>query len=252
MGVGVGVDVGVGGTSLAHEGVLLSRRGCVARSSGERRGRRQRAGGTEYNGGKRADRSDRDDTISTGKVDVRLPGKMNSNSHGARPVHQIITMPKRIRTSGLSIKNSLSAPRPDCARAIKQICTSRQENQLSISANKETKMTEAELGVADHILWQFQYAQKCWARSVRDQGDHLCCHGRQALRISGCGGRCERHCCRLAVETRERSDGGILSRIPQRVSELDPLPPSQVRSTVCLSTRWTTLLSSKVNLPERN
>jgi len=26
------------------------------------------------------------------EVDVRLPGKGNSNSHGARPVHMIITM----------------------------------------------------------------------------------------------------------------------------------------------------------------
>ena len=41
------------------------------------------------------------------KVDVRLPGKGNSNSHGARPVHLIITMIKWIRTSGLSMKNSL-------------------------------------------------------------------------------------------------------------------------------------------------
>ena len=43
------------------------------------------------------------------KVDVRLPGKGNSNSHGARPVHLIITMIKWIRTSRFSIKNSLSA-----------------------------------------------------------------------------------------------------------------------------------------------
>jgi len=43
------------------------------------------------------------------KVDVRLPGKGNSNSHGARPVHLTITMTKWIRTSRLSIKNSLSA-----------------------------------------------------------------------------------------------------------------------------------------------
>jgi len=43
------------------------------------------------------------------KVDVRLPGKGNSNSHGAMPVHLIITMIKWIRTSTLSIKNSLSA-----------------------------------------------------------------------------------------------------------------------------------------------
>jgi len=42
------------------------------------------------------------------KVDTRLPGKGNSNSHGARPVHLIITMIKWIRTSRLSMKNSLS------------------------------------------------------------------------------------------------------------------------------------------------
>ena len=45
--------------------------------------------------------------IHTRKVDVRLPGKGNSNSNGARPVHLIITMIKWIRTSSLSIKNSL-------------------------------------------------------------------------------------------------------------------------------------------------
>jgi len=42
------------------------------------------------------------------KVDVRLPGKGNSNSSGARPVHLIITLIKWIRTSRLSKKNSLS------------------------------------------------------------------------------------------------------------------------------------------------
>jgi len=46
--------------------------------------------------------------IRVGKVDVRLPGKGNSNSHGARPVHPIITMIKWIRTSRLSMKNCLS------------------------------------------------------------------------------------------------------------------------------------------------
>jgi len=44
------------------------------------------------------------------KVDVRLPGKGDSNSHGGRPVHLIITMIKWIRTSRLSKKNSLSLP----------------------------------------------------------------------------------------------------------------------------------------------
>jgi len=45
----------------------------------------------------------------TRKVDVRLPGKGNSNSHGARPVHLIITMMKWILTSRLSTKKSLSS-----------------------------------------------------------------------------------------------------------------------------------------------
>ena len=45
------------------------------------------------------------------KVDIRLPGKGNSNSHGARPIHLIMTMIKWFRTSELSINSSLSAPR---------------------------------------------------------------------------------------------------------------------------------------------
>ena len=42
------------------------------------------------------------------KVDIRLPGKGDSNSHGARPVYYNIPMIKRIRTSRLSVKNSPS------------------------------------------------------------------------------------------------------------------------------------------------
>ena len=42
------------------------------------------------------------------KVDVRLLGEGNSHSHGAKTVHQIISMIKWIRTSRLSIKKSLS------------------------------------------------------------------------------------------------------------------------------------------------
>ena len=41
------------------------------------------------------------------KVDIRLPGKENSNFHGARPVHQIISMIKWIETSRFSISNTL-------------------------------------------------------------------------------------------------------------------------------------------------
>ena len=42
------------------------------------------------------------------KVDIRLPGKGNSNSHGARPVHQIISISQVLRavapgTSGESL-----------------------------------------------------------------------------------------------------------------------------------------------------
>ena len=44
------------------------------------------------------------------KADIRLPRNGISNSHGARPVHQIVSMIKWIRTSGLSIKHSLSLP----------------------------------------------------------------------------------------------------------------------------------------------
>ena len=45
--------------------------------------------------------------VLTGKVDISLPGKGNSNCHGARPVHQIISMIEWIWTSRLSIQNSL-------------------------------------------------------------------------------------------------------------------------------------------------
>ena len=44
------------------------------------------------------------------KVDIRLPGKGTSNSHGARPVHIIITLITWIRIGMLSIKSSFSPP----------------------------------------------------------------------------------------------------------------------------------------------
>ena len=50
-------------------------------------------------------------TRVSGKVDIRLPGKGNFYSHGARPVHQIISMVERIRTGRLSLKHSLSGVR---------------------------------------------------------------------------------------------------------------------------------------------
>ena len=47
------------------------------------------------------------------KVDIGLPAKGNSNCHGARPVHQTISMMKWIRTSRLSIMNPLSRGKVD-------------------------------------------------------------------------------------------------------------------------------------------
>ena len=52
------------------------------------------------------------------KVDVRLPGKGNSNPHGARPVHLLITVIKWIRTSRLSMKNSLSTAPAPCPKSL--------------------------------------------------------------------------------------------------------------------------------------
>ena len=49
-----------------------------------------------------------DALLGQGLGDVRLPGKGNSFSHGARPVHQIISMIKWIRTNKFPIKKSLS------------------------------------------------------------------------------------------------------------------------------------------------
>jgi len=46
--------------------------------------------------------------LAAREVDIRLPGKENSSSHGARPVRQIISMIKWTRVSRLSIKNCLS------------------------------------------------------------------------------------------------------------------------------------------------
>ena len=57
-------------------------------------------------------------TPSSSKEHTRLPGKGNSNSHGARPVHLITTMIKWIWASRLSIKNSLSPHPPGSSVAL--------------------------------------------------------------------------------------------------------------------------------------
>jgi hypothetical protein len=49
------------------------------------------------------------DWASTRKADTRLPGKGDSHPHGARPVHQIMSMITWIRACKLSTHNSLWA-----------------------------------------------------------------------------------------------------------------------------------------------
>ena len=55
-------------------------------------------------GGRERKRQRRRHRRVASKVDTRLPEKGNSNPHGARPVHMIITMIEWIRTSRLSTK----------------------------------------------------------------------------------------------------------------------------------------------------
>ena len=62
-------------------------------------------------------------SMSVRKVDVRLPGKRNSNSHGARPVHLIITLIKWIRTSRLSIKILIAAHSNSVSVAVSSLVT---------------------------------------------------------------------------------------------------------------------------------
>ena len=54
------------------------------------------------------------------KVDIRLSGKGNSNSHGARQDHKIISMIKWIRTSRMSIKNERGTRHPCSSWPISQ------------------------------------------------------------------------------------------------------------------------------------
>ena len=67
-----------------------------------------------------------------GRERARLPGKGNSNSHGARPVHLIITVIKWIQTSRLSIKNSLSPPQGTAPRRRRRAGRSNSELQSTL------------------------------------------------------------------------------------------------------------------------
>ena len=68
------------------------------------------------------------------KIDARLPGKGNINAHGARPVHLIITMIKRIRTSRLSPPELERVPLLHCDRknnCFTEMCSGSEEGSYS-------------------------------------------------------------------------------------------------------------------------
>jgi len=75
----------------------------------------------------------------TRQVDTRLPGRGNSNSHGAQPVHQVSSMIKWIRTSRLSIKNSLSEPPEEEARNLSSMADPVASTIVSRSASPNLK-----------------------------------------------------------------------------------------------------------------
>jgi len=72
------------------------------------------------------------------KVDIRLHGKENSNSHGARPVYYNIYSMWWIRTSRLSIKNSLSLQMaPPATEAASWLCRRREGLQGYLAHKKQ-------------------------------------------------------------------------------------------------------------------
>ena len=67
------------------------------------------------------------------KVDVRLPAKDNSNFHGARPVHQSIWTVKRIRTSRLSVNNSLCRAKREQRKSVPRLLPASQGQDLALT-----------------------------------------------------------------------------------------------------------------------
>jgi len=81
------------------------------------------------------------------RTSSRQPGKGNSNSHGARPVHQIISKIKLIWTGRLSIKKSLSSGRSTlpCSGLFRRIV-------CAGACKKRGNRQSVEWFVVDHIL----------------------------------------------------------------------------------------------------
>ena len=72
------------------------------------------------------------------KVDIRLPGKGNSNSHGARPVHQTISTIKWIRTCA----PPESAP-PHTPDGVEQLAETEASNAATSKAAETTPALDA-------------------------------------------------------------------------------------------------------------
>ena len=118
------------------------------------------------------------------KVDVRLPGKGISNSHGARPVHLIITMMKWIRISRLSAKKSLSAknaPYPSIVRVASEDATygprpgwrgsalsKRERNKMSLFVRVPIRTYYTDQIEVDRALIEFHERRKTdhWTKFV--------------------------------------------------------------------------------------
>ena len=77
-----------------------------------------------------------------GKVYVRLPGKKDSNTNGARSVHPIITMIKCIWTGRSSIKNALSLHRNNIPRCMSLPCNIHDVNYWLMKSSRECIMAK--------------------------------------------------------------------------------------------------------------
>ena len=96
-------------------------------------------------------------------LDVRVlspPENGNSNSHGARPVHLIITMIQWIRTSRLSIQNSLSRHLPPAFLLSLLNLTNLASLSQSICRVRKARQR---LRKARQTMWR---ARALWSRNV--------------------------------------------------------------------------------------
>ena len=83
-----------------------------------------------------------------------LTGKIGRRSHGARPVHLIITMIKWIRTSRLSIKNSLSRAQVCMEAALAALRESLAAPDISRSVFSSSSLFFSSLELSDTTIYE--------------------------------------------------------------------------------------------------